>query len=119
MRTFMPAETLPSTTRMSATTPRYASKNESKMSAFRGAPGSPTGAGTRRTTASSASRMPSPVFAEVSTASSAGMASASSISWRTRSGSAEGRSILLMSGMISRCAFIAMSALATVCASTP
>ena len=47
------------------------------------------------------------------------MARPSSISARTRSGSAEGRSILLMSGMISRSAFIAIMALATVCASTP
>lgn len=34
-------------------------------------------------------------------------------------GSALGRSILLMSGMISRLAFMAIMAFATVCASTP
>ena len=48
-----------------------------------------------------------------------GNGQASSISSRTRSGSAAGRSILLMSGMISRLAFMAIMALATVCASTP
>jgi hypothetical protein len=47
------------------------------------------------------------------------MARPSSISWLTRSGSAAGRSILLMIGMISRPAFIAIIALATVWASTP
>ena len=47
------------------------------------------------------------------------MARPSSISAFTRSGSAAGRSILLMSGMISKSAFMASIALATVCASTP
>ena len=119
IRTLRPLRTLPSITRMSATTPRYSSKYESKISAFSGASGSPLGAGTRRTTASSASRTPIPDFALVRTASSAGMARPSSISCRTRSGSAAGRSILLMSGMISSPAFMAISAFATVCASTP
>ena len=66
------------------------------MSALSGASGFPTGCGTWRMTASSASFTPTPVLPEASTASSAGIASASSISWRTRSGSAEGRSILLI-----------------------
>ena len=89
------------------------------MSARRGASASPVGAGMLYTTASSRSWTPSPVLPLASTASSAGMARPSSISSRQRSGSAEGRSILLMSGMISRFAFIAIIALATVWASTP
>ena len=119
MSTLSPFFMAPSTTRTSATTPRYGSKYESKMSARSGAVASPSGAGMLYTTASSRSCTPAPVLPEASTASSAGMARPSSISSRTRSGSAAGRSILLMRGMISRFAFMAIMALATVCASTP
>ena len=69
--------------------------------------------------ASSRSWMPSPVLPDTHTASSAGMASSSSISTLTSSGCAEGRSILLMAGTMSRSAFMARLALETVWASTP
>ena len=89
------------------------------MSARKGASASPLGAGMPYTTASRRSCTPSPVLPLASTASSAGSASPSSISALTRSGSAAGRSILLMSGTISKSAFIASIAFATVWASTP
>ena len=46
--------------------------------------------------------MPMPIFAEVRTASSAGMPTTCSICSRAFSGSADWRSILLMTGMIVR-----------------
>ena len=55
----------PSTTRTNATTPRYWSYDESKMSARAGASGSPVGAGIRSTTASSTASTPTPVLAEM------------------------------------------------------
>ena len=63
--------------------------------------------------------MPSPVLPDTQTASSAGMARSSSISSFTSSGWAEGRSILLMHGTMSRFAFMARFAFETVWASTP
>jgi hypothetical protein len=60
-----------------------------------------------------------PVFAEICSASAAGIPTTSSISLITRSGSAFGRSTLLITGMISRSAATAASAFATVWASTP
>ncbi len=51
--------------------------------------------------------MPTPVLAETLTASDVSMPTTSSISLQTRSGSAEGRSILLRTGMISWLASIA------------
>ena len=71
------------------------------MSAFSGAPGSPRGGGMRAITASITSSTPSPVLALQRTASLAGMPMMSSISAMTRSGSADGRSILLSTGTTS------------------
>jgi uncharacterized lipoprotein YbaY len=51
--------------------------------------------------------MPSPVLAETRIASEVSMPITSSISFDTRSGSAEGRSILFRTGMISWLASIA------------
>ena len=68
---------------------------------------------------SSTSSMPRPTFALMSGASDASRPMISSISWRTSSGRALGRSILLMTGMISRLCSSAMYTLASVCASTP
>ena len=55
----------PSITRTNATTPRYWSYDESKISARAGASGSPIGGGMRSTIASSSSGTPWPVFAEM------------------------------------------------------
>ncbi len=63
--------------------------------------------------------MPIPIFADVRTASSAGIPTTCSICSRAFSGSAEGRSILLMTGTIVRLLWIARYAFASVCASTP
>ena len=68
------------------------------MSAFSGAAGSPFGGGMRAITASRMSSMPSPVLALARTASCASMPMMSSISSITRSGSADGRSILFSTG---------------------
>ena len=84
-----------------------------------GADASPVGGEIKNTIDSSRSWMPSPVLPDTSTASSAGIARSSSISCLTSSGWAEGRSILLMAGTMSRLAFIARLALETVWASTP
>ena len=62
--------------------------------------GSPTGGGTLATTASRISWMPFPSLAEARMASEASMPITSSIWRRTFSGSAAGRSILLMTGTI-------------------
>ena len=59
------ARNAPSTTRTNATTPRYWSYDESKISARGGASGSPAGGGMRSTIASSTASTPSPVFAEM------------------------------------------------------
>jgi hypothetical protein len=63
--------------------------------------------------------MPMPILAEVRTASWAGMPTTCSICSRAFSGSAEGRSILLMTGTIVRLWWVARYALASVWASTP
>ena len=63
--------------------------------------------------------MPIPWRALASTAPSPGRPMTSSISLRTSSGSAAGRSILLITGMISRSASSAAYTLASVCASMP
>ena len=68
------------------------------ISAFSGAAGSPFGGGMRAITASRMSSTPSPVLALARIASCAGMPMMSSISSMTRSGSADGRSILLSTG---------------------
>ena len=80
---------------------------------------SPDGAGISVTTFFSTCSILSPFFAETAGQSSAGMPITSSISSRTRSTSADGRSILLMTGTISRSLSTARYALAIVCASMP
>ena len=89
------------------------------MSACSGAWGSPRGAGMRRTISSSSSGTPSPVLALTSAASCASMPMISSISFLTRSASAEARSILLMTGSTVRPCSTAVWQFATLCASTP
>ncbi len=63
---------------------------------------SPDGAGTYSTTCSKISSIPIPAFALAKTASDASIPITSSISVRTRSGSAAGKSILLITGKISK-----------------
>ena len=72
------------------------------MIALSGAAGSPFGGGTFFTICSRISWIPIPSFAEQGTASEASRPITSSISRRTSATSALGRSILLMTGMISR-----------------
>ena len=72
------------------------------MSACRGASGSPGGGGMCWTTPSRTSSMPRPSLALANTHSEMSTASVSSISSMTRSGSAAGRSILLMTGRIAK-----------------
>ena len=71
------------------------------MSAVSGADASPDGGGTFAMTASRISSMPTPFFALARTASVASMPMMSSISSITRSGSADGKSILFSTGMTS------------------
>ena len=89
------------------------------MSAWRGAALSPFGGGTKVVIASSNSSIPTPVFAEQRIASPflnpKVCVNSSSIS----SGREVWRSILFITGMISRLPSMARNALATVCASTP
>ena len=68
------------------------------MSALSGPSGLPSGGGMRAITASITSSTPSPVLALQRMASVASMPMTSSISWITRSGWAEGRSILFSTG---------------------
>ena len=103
----MSLRTRPSMRRMSTMTPRKESYWLSKTRALSGASGSPLGAGTPFTISSSTAGMLMPFFAEISGASMAGMPMMSSISALVRSGSAAGRSILLMTGSISRSWFMA------------
>jgi hypothetical protein len=63
--------------------------------------------------------MPMPSFALASSTSSRGIASVSSSSAITISGSADGRSTLLMTGMIVRSWAMARCMFASVCASIP
>ncbi len=72
------------------------------MRALRGASGLPFGAGTFATSSSSTSSIPIPVLALQRTASIASTPIMSSISWATRSGSAEGKSILFRTGNTSK-----------------
>ena len=105
----------------------YESYFESKISARGGAPASPDGGGTRSTIASSSSSHPVPSFAETKRTSSREKPITSTSSCATRSGSAEGRSILFTTGMIvSPLPFAApvscpsaMYTFASVCASIP
>ena len=98
----VPFATLPSMIRQNTITPLYGSYTESKISACKGLSGLPPGAGIFSTTASSTSSIPIPFFAEISGASCASIPITSSISFLTRSGSALGRSILLITGKTSR-----------------
>ena len=91
----------PSITRTRITTPRYGSYQLSTSIAVSGASRSPLGGGILATIASRISSMPIPALALASTASDASRPMTSSISLRTFSGSAAGRSILLMTGTIS------------------
>ena len=118
-RSASPLRNAPSTTRTNATTPRYWSYEESKISARGGAPGSPAGAGIRSTIASSTSATPSPVFAEMRSTWSGVSPTSAETATAAPSGSACGRSILFSTGTISRSFSIARYAFATVCASIP
>ena len=82
--------------------PRKGLKTLSKIKACKGASGSPLGAGMRSTTASSTWSTPRPVFPLALRISSGRQPSRSTIWSFTSSGFAEGRSILLSTGMISR-----------------
>ena len=72
------------------------------MRALSGAATLPVGAGTFSTICSKISSIPIPALAEANTASLASKPMTSSISVLTRSGSAAGRSILLITGKISK-----------------
>ena len=99
--------------------PLYASKRLSKINARVGSSDLSGGGGTLLTIASKISGIPIPDLAEHKTASEASKPMISSISCLTRSGSAEGKSILLITGMISRSCSKARYTFANVCASTP
>ena len=92
---------------------------ESKINACSGADASPTGAGTFATIASNTCSTFTPVLAEINGASEASSPIISSISSLTRSGSALGKSILLMTGNTSRSWSSARYTFANVCASIP
>ena len=97
-----PFFTQPSNIRQNIITPLYASYNESNIRAFNGLSMSPDGAGIFLTICSNTWSIFVPIFAEISGASSASRPITSSISLLTLSGSALGRSILFMTGIISR-----------------
>ena len=115
----VPLRTVPSFTLQKTMTPLYESYIESKISADNGASGSPSGAGSLWTIASRTSSILMPFLAEIRGASSASIPITSSISSLTRSGSALGRSILLITGNTSRLWSIAIYTFASVCASIP
>ncbi len=100
-------------------TPLYASYNESNISAESGAEASPDGAGILVTICSRTSSILIPFLADISGASCASIPITSSISSITLSGSALGRSILLITGNTSRSWSNARYTLASVCASIP
>ena len=100
--TSMSLRIVPSKRRIKTMTPRKESYWLSNTSALSGADGSPLGAGTPLTISSSTAGMFMPFLADISGASMAGIPMMSSISVLVRSGSAAGRSILLMTGNISR-----------------
>ena len=79
----------------------------------------PLGAGTFLTISSKTSSIFNPVLAEIRGDSSAGSPIISSISWITLCGSALGKSILLMTGKISKSLSNAKKTFANVWASTP
>ena len=91
----------------------------SKISARVGLSDKPRGGGNWSHNLVISSSIPCPVLAETRIASSALNPSTCSISSATSTGRADGRSILLMTGMMSNPTSIAAYALATVCACTP
>ena len=99
--------------------PRNELNTESKISACSGAFLSPTGCGTRSTTAFNISSTPSPVFPEARRMSSCLQPMRSTISSSTSSGIALGMSILLITGIISRLCSMAIYRFEMVCACTP
>ena len=101
-RIFIFGRITPSITRTTITTPRYGSYHVSKISALSGASGSPAGGWKRVTMASRMSRVPVPSFALARMAVLLSSPMMSSICRLHSSGWALGRSILLMTGMISR-----------------
>ncbi len=114
-----PFLTVPFITRIEGITPLYGSYIESKTNAWRGAFASPFGAGISVTIRSKISIIPTPSLADAKTASCAGIPIISSISSLTFVGSALGRSILFITGMISKSLSIAKYTLASVWASMP
>ena len=98
----IPGFTLPSLIRQKTITPLYESYKLSKIKAFKGSFSSPSGDGIFLTIASSTSLQFSPVLAEISGASDASIPITSSISAFTLSGSADGKSILFITGKTSR-----------------
>ena len=117
--TFSPFLMQPLTTLQSTITPRKLLKMESKIKAWAGASGSPTGAGIRAITASKMHSTPSPVLPDARIISSRLQPRSSIISSSTSSGIALGMSILLITGIISKSCSIAIYKLDIVCACTP
>ena len=99
---FVPFLTVPSTILTNMITPLYASYKESNISAESGFEGSPSGAGIFVTICSNTSSILIPFLADIRGASWASIPIISSISSLTLSGSALGRSILLITGNTSR-----------------
>ena len=118
-RMMSPGFSRPEKTLQLMMTPRKGSYCASKVSAFSGSSGFPGGGGILSTIASKRSSMPIPSFAEQSRAWSASSPSSLSICSFTLSTSAEGRSILLMTGMIVRSCSMAMYTFEMVWACTP
>ena len=114
-----PGRTSPSTTRTSATTPRYWSNLESKIRARNGASGLPRGAGISAMICSSRSSTPAPVLALIRNTLSAGIPVTCSISKATSSGREAGRSTLLIAPITVRFCSRASRKFDRVCASMP
>ena len=92
---------------------------ESKIKHCKGSSLRSSGAGTHSTIRSKTFSTPNPVLALISIASDISNPIISSTSFFTRSGSALGKSILLITGIISRLLSNARYTLAKVCACTP
>ena len=115
----MPSLTVPSYILTSITTPWYESNQLSNMSALSLESSGVFGGGTSATIDSSISFVPVPSLALAKTACSVEIPTISSISFFTLSGSAEGRSILFITGRSSSPESAARYAWASVWASTP
>ena len=100
--TLSPLRMLPFSILKYAMIPRNELNTESKIRAWSGASGSPSGHGTRSTTALRMSSTPSPVLPLARIMPSRSQPMSSTISSSTSSGIALGMSILLMTGIISR-----------------